>query len=75
MSGLERLGGASRDLSAAASLLGHSDKKRKSADDLVSHPRFCFSFRKNRLEAGYCPPFPLCDGAGSSPPLNMLLLF
>jgi len=44
MSGLERLGGASRDLSAAASLLGYSDKReRKSADDLVSHPRFCFA--------------------------------
>jgi hypothetical protein len=63
MSGLERLGGASQDLSAAASLLGYSDRREsKSADDLVSHPRFCFLYQKIRLEAGYCPPFSISDG-------------
>ena len=42
MSGLARLGGASQDLSAAASLLGtRINEQERSADDLVSHPRFC----------------------------------
>jgi len=50
-----RLGGASQDLSAAASLLGHSEKK--SADDLVSHPRFCFSCLEKSFRGGLLPAF------------------
>jgi len=60
MSGLERLGGASQDLSAAASLLGHSDKK--SADDLVSHPRFLFFCINKSFRGGLLPAFSIRGG-------------